>query len=101
VVSLILLLVVALTSLGGFLLATRRLGLRRAGLSWAVAEALTYLGLAVIFLIANLVVGITLVFAYRALSRQFVSVYVLNDITLPFLSLLQALVLHCWRQRPR
>lgn len=99
--ALILLLIVALTSLGGVLLATRRISLRRAALRGALAEALDYVGLAVLFLVSNLVVGTLLIIAYRALSGRFVSVYLLNDITVAFLSLLQALVLHCWRQRSR
>jgi hypothetical protein len=98
--SLFLILIAALTSMGAFFVATRRIGLNRAALWGTVTEALNYLGLAVLFLVCNLVVGVALIIAFRTLTRQFVSVYVLNDITLPFLSLLQALVLHSWRQRP-
>ena len=99
--SLTLAIIVALTSGGAYLVATRRNGLRRSELPGAVTEALAYLGLAVVFLLANLTVGMALILGLRALTDRFISVYVVNDSTLAILSLLQALILHCWRERPR
>jgi hypothetical protein len=96
--SLALIGIVALTSLGAYIVATQRLGLRRNTLPAAVGETLECVGLAVIFLAGNLAVGVALVFGFRILSGRFISVYGLNDITLVVLSVLQALVLQSWRR---
>lgn len=90
--------IAVLTSLGAYLVATRRLGLRPTTLPEALAEALECLGLAVVFLVSNLVVGMVLVLGLRAVSGRFISIYGLSDITVVVLSLLQALVLHSWRR---
>ena len=99
--SLTLAIIVALTSWAAYLVATRRIGLRRSELRGAATEALACLGLAVVFLLVNLVVGTALILGLRALTGHFISVYVVNDATLAILSFLQALILHCWRERPR
>ena len=99
--SVTLVLVVGLTSLGAYLAATRFAGLRRAGLRGAVVETLECLGLIVIFFLANFAVGAALILGLRALTGQFISVYVVNDATLAILSLLQALVFHRWRARSK
>lgn len=90
--------IVALTSLGAYLVARRRLGLRRDRLPGAIAEALECIGLALVFLAVNLAAGAGIILGLRALSGQFISVYGLSDITLVALSLLQALVLQSWRR---
>jgi hypothetical protein len=90
--------IVALTSLGAFLVATWRLGLRRDGLPKAIGQTLECLGLAVIFLAANLAAGMVLVLGLRAVTGQFISIYGLSDITVAALSLLQALLLQHWRR---
>jgi len=100
-ISFTLVIIVALTSLGAYVAGTRGMGLRRAELPGALLEALDYLGLAVIFLVGNFTLGLAIILGWRALSRQFFTVYTLNDATLAILSLLQALVLHCWRTRSR
>lgn len=64
-------------------------------------ETLECLGLSVAFLGCNLAAGVALVLGLRVLTRQFVSVYWLNDISLVALSLVQALVFHCWRRRTK
>ena len=97
--SITLLLIVGLTSLGAYLVATRRGGLRRADLHGAVMETLECLGLIVIFFLANLAVGTALILGLRALTGRFISVYIVSDATLAILSLLQALVVHRWRAR--
>jgi hypothetical protein len=93
--------VVALTSLSAYLVGTLFARLRWTDLRGAVMEALEYLGLIVIFLLANLTVGLTLILGLRALTGRFVSVYLLNDEVLAILSLIQALVFHRWRERSR
>ncbi len=99
--SLTLILIIVLTSAGAYLAATRGIGLRGAELPGAVMQALDCLGLAVLFLLGNLVSGLVLILGLRVLTGHFVSVYMLNDVALVILSLLQALVLHCWQVRSR
>ena len=99
--SLTLALTVILTSVGAYVIAIRFMRLTRAHLMAAMLEALDYLGLAVLFLFTNLVVGTALIFGLRAMSGQFVSVYILSDTSLAMLSCLQALVFHCWRVRAK
>ena len=99
--SITLVLIVSLTSLGGYLAATRFAGQRRADLPGAVMETLECLGLVVVFFLANFVVGTALVLGLRAVTGRFISVYIVNDATLAILSLLQALVFHRWRARSK
>ena len=99
--ALTLIVIVALTSLGAYVIAMRGMGLRSPELRGAVLETLDYLGLAVIFLVGNFALGLVVILGLRALTHRFVTVYTLNDATLAVLSLLQALVLHCWRTLSR
>jgi hypothetical protein len=55
-------------------------------------------GLTVVFLAANLGIGLTVILATRALSDRFISVYLLNDMTLVALSALQGVLFGCWRR---
>jgi hypothetical protein len=96
--SLALIGIVALTSLGAYVVATQRLGLRHDTLPAAIGETLEWVGLAVVFLAGNLAVGVALVFGFRILSGRFISVYGLSDITLVVLSVLQAFLLQSWRR---
>jgi len=91
--------IVILTSWGAYLVGTRGMGMRQSDLSGAATVVLTYLGLTVVFLLGNLAVGIVLILGLRALTRQFISIYMLNDATLAVLSLLQALIFQSWRER--
>ena len=54
-----------------------------------------------LFLLGNLGLGLVLVLGLRVMTGRFISLYILNDATLPFLSLLQALVVHSWRARSK
>jgi hypothetical protein len=76
-------------------------GLRRDRLTQATIGALECLGLAVVFLMGNLAAGVALILGLRALTGRFISIYWLNDITVPALSFLQALVLQSWLRRPK
>jgi hypothetical protein len=62
-------------------------------------DVLDSLGLAVLFLLGNLAVGTAAILCLRALTGDFVSIYVVGDITLPILSLVQALIFRHWRAR--
>jgi hypothetical protein len=92
---------VAVTSLGAWLVGTRRLGLPGAGLAPAGARMLEAIGLLLVFLALNLVVGTTVILAWRSVTGHFVSLYILNDATLGVFALVQALVFHWWWLRGR
>jgi hypothetical protein len=89
------------TSAAACVLATRRLRLRLVDLGPAAGRALECVGLAVVFLIANLAIGIGLILAGRAVSGHFVSAYLVRDDALVLVSGLQGLVFWSWWRRPR
>lgn len=90
---------VLVTSLGAVLLGARRLGLAPRRLGGAALHAVETIGLLVAFGAANLALGIAVVLAYRGLTGEFMSFYVLNDAILGLFSLLQALIFQWWRAR--
>ena len=77
--SLVLVAVLAVTSLAAYLVGSRRLGLPRARLGRAAGRALDCIGLGLVFLAVNLLVGGALVLAVRLATGRFLSLYVLND----------------------
>jgi len=89
-------LLVALTSVGAYAVGRVALGLSPRELGPAVRHALEVTGLAVVFLLANLGIGLAAVLGARALSTRFISVYILNDASLIALSALQAIVADWW-----
>jgi hypothetical protein len=90
---------VVATSLGAYLIGVRRLRLPRAGLRSAVGRALETLGLLMLFGAVNVGLGITFVLAWRGITGEFLSFYLLNDAVLGLLSLLQALIFQWWWTR--
>lgn len=98
-VSLALAIIVALTSLGAYLVATRRLGLPPADLRRAGVRTLESVGFIVVFLVANVAVGTVGILAIRHLTGHFITAYLISDITLVVLSVLQALCFQWWRTR--
>lgn len=96
--SLPLLLAIA-TSLAVGLIA-RRAGPGHRGLADAVRLVLELAGISTLFLVGNLALGVAIVLAIRLLSSFFVSIYVLNDLSLVALSFLQGAVFFCWRRQP-
>lgn len=93
-----LVLLVGTTSAAALLVGIRGLRLPRARLVVGVWGALELLGVSVLFFVANLVVGLTVILAVRAVTTQFLSVYLLNDLGLLVLSVVQGLVFECWRR---
>jgi len=87
------LLIAALTSAVAVLLVRRRR--RSITLRGAALRALECLGLAVVFFVADVAVGVLMILAVRATGR-FTSIYGLSDPTLVVLAFLQALVVHHW-----
>lgn len=96
---LLLLLLPVATSLTALLIA-RRAGPASRSLGEAVQLVLEMAGISTLFLLANLALGVTIVLAFRAVTSRFVSIYVLNDLTLVALSFLQGAVFLCWRRQP-
>jgi len=90
---------VVATSLGAYLVGAWLLRLPRAGLRRAVARALEALGLLMLFGALNLGLGIAFVLAYRGITGDFLSFYLLNDAVLGILSLVQALIFQWWWAR--
>jgi hypothetical protein len=90
---------VVATSLGAYLIGVRRLRLPRAGLRRAGGRAIETLGLLMLFGAVNVGLGITFVLAWRGITGEFLSFYLLNDAVLGILSLLQALIFQWWWTR--
>jgi hypothetical protein len=90
--ALFLLGVVAVTSAVLALVARRRHG--PAG--DAFGRVLEWAGLTVAFLVLNLVAGVIGVWLLRAITGQFVSMYVNTDTTLVLLSMAQAVAAQWW-----
>jgi hypothetical protein len=65
-----------------------------------VLLALELFGMSAFFLAGNLLLGLMIVLATRSVSPHFVSIYVLNDLSLVALSILQGAVFFCWRRGP-
>jgi hypothetical protein len=77
-------------------------GAKRPGLGRAGLLALELVGMSALFLVANLLLGGAIVLAIRLVwPPQFVSIYVLNDLSLVALSILQGALFFCWRRGPR
>jgi hypothetical protein len=89
-------LLVGLTSLGAYLVGARGLGLSRAGLGGALCAMLEAIGMATVFLLANIglaALGLGLV---RGAGGHFISVYSIDDFALVTLSSLQGFVFRWW-----
>lgn len=91
----LLLVVVAMTSLAAAWVTRAR---RPVPLARAVCLTLELVGTAMCFLLGNLVVGLVIILGIRSLTPMFVSVYVLNDMSLVALSALQGTWFFCWRR---
>jgi hypothetical protein len=94
--SVLVLLLVVMTSAAAALVGWRGLRLPGAALGAATARTLECLGLAMVFLAANLALGLALILALGALSGGDVSVYRLDDATIVALSVLQGMVFRWW-----
>ncbi len=90
------LLVVALTSLGAYWLGVRGLALPPERVWPALARALEACGLALVFLVGNVIVGAGIVLV----ARRGLSLYFVDD-TVIALSILQALAFQAWTRPDR
>jgi hypothetical protein len=89
-------LVVSLTSAVACALGAMWFGLPCSSLRNAGRKALETVGAAAVFFGANLAAGMIVIAALRALTGWFVSHYILGDVSLLGLSLLQGMVFAWW-----
>jgi hypothetical protein len=93
--TILLSMIIAITSLVGVAIGWRG-GL--AGLASAVGVVLETIGATVLFFVANLAVGATLVLAGRSYAYFYTTLYEVTDITLLIVSVIQALLVTIWRR---
>lgn len=94
--SVFLLSVVGVTSAIAALIVSTNRGESGQRFARAVRLVLELAGVSTIFLMGNLFLGLAIVLAVRTVSPLFVSVYVLNDLSLLVLSALQGAVFFFW-----
>jgi hypothetical protein len=99
--SVYILLVAGLTSVAAYILGITRLRFSRSGLWQALGKTCECVGLTLVFFSLNLAVGMVAILAVRSLTSRFVSLYIVSDILLLVLSLLQALIFQAWREGSR
>ena len=86
---------VAATSVLACLFGVRR-GRRAGRLRSALAQATAVVGAGVLFFVTNALLGLLAILAIRAGTGHFISIYVLNDVSLLRVSLFQGLVFRAW-----
>ena len=92
------LLLVGTTTAGAYFLGRRGFGVPDKQLWLAVARVLDGVGMGMVFFTLNILWGVVLILTFRHLSGKFVSIYRLQDLSLPVLSLLQGLIFQWWRE---
>ena len=92
------LVLVGLTSAAACVVGTRGLGLSWRALGAAAARMFESLGLIVVFFVANLLFGGVAILTARAVGSGFVSLYLLDDVAVLALSVVQGLVFQAWRE---
>ncbi len=92
------LLLVGLTSIGMYVLGSKGLGYTQDTLGAAVTKVVECIGVVLAFFLVNLAAGALIVLAARHLMGGFVSLYLVGDVTLLVLSLLQGLTFQFWRE---
>jgi hypothetical protein len=85
------------TSVAAYALGVGALGLRPSRLLAALLFGFQLIGMSTLFFLINLAVGLVCVLAVRGATGTFVSAYLLNDVTLCALSVLQGVCFECWR----
>ena len=94
-------LLIASTSVLVAVAGRRGLQLSPAALRRAMGKTFECVGVMLAFFALNLAIGIAGVFLWRYLTRTFLSLYNLNDLTLLGLSFLQGLLFQWWRYEGR
>ncbi len=91
------LILVALTSAGAVWVGVRSLSLPVHRLGGAVRGVLETLGVMVIFLVLNVIVGVAIALILRSFTSGFLSVYFVGDDRLFMLAPIQGLAFQYWR----
>ncbi len=86
---------VLMTSAAAYLLGRRR-GLRAAALRPVAARVLECVGLTAVFLVVNTLAGAGLTLLVRLVAGRFLSLYLVTDTVLLFVSALQAVAFRWW-----
>jgi hypothetical protein len=86
---------VAATTAAAYLLTLRRQP-GRPPITQAIAEVMECVGVFILFLLVNTAVAFGLVLATRVTSSTFVSLYIVGDITLIFVSAFQGFLFRLW-----
>lgn len=92
--------IVLATSFGAYVVAVRRFGLIPSSLWGATLRTTEVIGTVVLIFAFNISIGVATILILRAATGWFLSVYLLNDVSLLMLSALQALLLDFWRRPP-
>jgi len=87
---------IGFTSAGAYLIG-KRCGLSRREFQRAVGRMLESIGISLVFFLANLGVGVSIVLLIRTFTPWFVSLYLADNVMLLILSLLQGLTFQWWR----
>ncbi len=87
------------TSIGAYLVGMRGLGFSGSSLRAAVSRMAVFAGMSIAFFTVNLAIGIAGILIVRSLTSVFLSAYLLNDMSLLAISVLQGLIFECWRAR--
>jgi len=95
------LLTAVLTSIGAIVVGVRVLCLSGRALPATLTTLMDVLGLAVVFCLANGVLGMVAMLAERHLRGQQVSLHRVDDVGLYVVSLLQAIAFQAWRGSKR
>ncbi len=93
--------VLAATSVGGFLAASRVFRLPPPRLRVIAGKTLECLGFGTAFFVANIAAGIAVSLTVRAVTSRFASLYTFADPIVVPLSLLQGLAVWSWREHAR
>ncbi|HZS33533.1 MAG TPA: hypothetical protein VFC42_09160 [Methylomirabilota bacterium] len=91
-------LIALVTTLGAIVLGARADARGRGRLAAAARRTAHAMGMAAIFLAANVVVGLVAVAVLPGLLSRFVSRYPLGDVSLVGVSLLQGVMVAAWRE---
>lgn len=92
------LVLVALTSAGAYLVGAKGLRLSRSGLRAALCRMLECVGVTLVFFVVNLATGMIAILAARVLTRHVVSLYLADNLTVLVLSILQGIAFQWWRE---
>jgi hypothetical protein len=86
-----------LTSVGAYLVGTKRLGLSGSRIPVGTVRMLELIGASFAFFVLNLAMGMTAILTVRLMHGGFLSIYLLNDTSFVVVSVIQGLIFESWR----